>query len=137
MLKELGLCYERLPWYTLEKDLEKNGYSLINWPTGVVRKHGNRGIHDLSALEVNKLYEAITCPDETHRLRICRSQSALTVVPVQPVNRTPPAASSSKRPVPNESDFHGSPSKRIRFKDMTSKVRQQNLNERQDDGAVG
>ncbi|KAI6008556.1 hypothetical protein EDC04DRAFT_892978 [Pisolithus marmoratus] len=122
MLKELGLRYNRLPWYTLEKDLEKNGYALINWPTGVDRKRRNKGIHDLSAAGVNKLYEAITCPDETQRLHICRSQSALTVVPVQPVNRTPAAASSSKRPVPEESDFDGSPSKRVRFKDMTSKV---------------
>ncbi|KAI6027258.1 hypothetical protein EDC04DRAFT_167692 [Pisolithus marmoratus] len=134
MLSELGLPYERLPWYTLEKDLEKNGYAVMNWPIGVLRKRGNRGIHDLSAVEVNKLYEAITRPDETHRLRICRSQSALTV---QPVNRTPAFASSSKHPVPEENDFHGFPSKRIRFKDMTSKVSQPNLTELQDNGAVG
>ncbi|KAI6021091.1 hypothetical protein EDC04DRAFT_2901439 [Pisolithus marmoratus] len=135
MLKELGLPYERLPWYTLEKDLEKNGYALINWPAGVLRKRGNRGIHDLSAVEVNKLYEAITCSDET-RLRICRSQSAsaLTVV-VQPV--TLAVASGSKRPIPEERDLHSSPLKRIRFKDMTTKVSQQNLREHQGDGVVG
>ncbi|KAI6027210.1 hypothetical protein EDC04DRAFT_3142857 [Pisolithus marmoratus] len=136
MLRELGLPYERLPWYTLEKDLEKNGYAVMNWPIGVLRKRRNRGIHDLSAVEVNKLYEAITRPDETHRPRICRSQSALTVVPVQPVNRTPAFASSSKGPVPEENDFHGFPSKRIRFKDMTSKVSQPNLTELQDNGAL-
>ncbi|KAI6027234.1 hypothetical protein EDC04DRAFT_3092031 [Pisolithus marmoratus] len=137
LLKELGLPYERLPWYTLEKDLEKNGYVLINWPVGVVRKRGNRGIHDLSAVEVNELYEAITCSDETRRLRISRGQSALTVVPVQPVNRILAVASGSKRPVPEERDLHSSPSKRIRFRDMTTKVSQQNLREHQGDGAVG
>ncbi|KAI5986573.1 hypothetical protein EDC04DRAFT_1540139 [Pisolithus marmoratus] len=134
MLKELGLPYERLPWYTLEKDLEKNGYSLINWPAGVLRKRGNRGIHDLNAVEVNKLYEAITCSDEARRLCICRSQTALTV---QPVNRTLAVASGSKRSVPEERDLYSPPQKRLRFKDMTTKVLQQNLREHQGDSAVG
>ncbi|KAI6100439.1 hypothetical protein EDD16DRAFT_469250 [Pisolithus croceorrhizus] len=78
MLRELGLPYERLPWYTLEKDLKKHGFALVNWPAGILRKRGNRGIRDLSAVEVNTLYEAITCLDESRRLRICRRPSALT-----------------------------------------------------------
>ncbi|KAI6130761.1 hypothetical protein EDD16DRAFT_1540667 [Pisolithus croceorrhizus] len=132
MLRELNLPYERLPWYTLDKDLEKRGYALVNWPAAVLRKRGNRGIHDLSAVEVNTLYEAITRPDET-RLRICRHPSALTVVPVKPVNHTPVAALGSKRPV-EEPDAPGHPSKRIRFRDMTSKVLRQHPS---DHGASG
>ncbi|KAI6039537.1 hypothetical protein EDC04DRAFT_1699220 [Pisolithus marmoratus] len=138
MLRQFSLPYERLPWSTLEKDLEKNGYALVNWPPGVLRKRGNRGIHDLSAVEVNKLYEAITCPDEPRRLRICRqpSPSALTVVPVQPTNRTPVVALGSKRPA-EERDLSSHQSKRIRFRDMTSKVMQRNLGEGQGDCRAG
>ncbi|KAI6000365.1 hypothetical protein F5J12DRAFT_845587, partial [Pisolithus orientalis] len=77
MLGELSLPCKRLPWSTLEQELEKNGYALVNWPTGV-HKRGNKGIHDLSAVDVNKLYDAITCPDETRRLHIRRRPSALT-----------------------------------------------------------
>ncbi|KAI6027236.1 hypothetical protein EDC04DRAFT_3142871 [Pisolithus marmoratus] len=130
MLRQFSLPYERLPWSTLEKDLEKIGYALVNWPTGVLRRRGNRGIHDLSAVEVNKLYEAITCPDEPRRLRICRrpSASALTVVPVQPPNPTAVVALGSKRPA-EERDLPSHQSKRIRFRDMTSKVMQRNLGE--------
>ncbi|KAI6029867.1 hypothetical protein PISMIDRAFT_680768, partial [Pisolithus microcarpus 441] len=51
MLRELNLPYERLPWYTLEKDLKKHGCTLVNWPGGILRKRGNRGIHDLNAME--------------------------------------------------------------------------------------
>ncbi|KAI6029870.1 hypothetical protein PISMIDRAFT_680753 [Pisolithus microcarpus 441] len=136
LLGELNLPYERLPWYTLEKDLKKHGCALVNWPAGVLRKRGNRGIHDLSAVEVNSLYEAVASPDESRRLRICRCPSTLTVAPVQPVNRTSAAASGSKRPMgPEETDFPGHPSKRIR--DMTSKVSQQHFGEPREDGTVG
>ncbi|KAI6100440.1 hypothetical protein EDD16DRAFT_1655622 [Pisolithus croceorrhizus] len=145
MLRELNLPYERLPWYTLEKDLKKHGCTVVNWPAGVHRKHGNRGIHDLSAVEVNSLYEAITCPDESHRLRICRCLSSLTgiygeshryvyslksllVVPVRPMNHTATAVVGSKRPA-DDLDLPSHPSKIIRFKDMTSKVSQQHLSD--------
>ncbi|KAI6141173.1 hypothetical protein BKA82DRAFT_133200, partial [Pisolithus tinctorius] len=74
---ELSLPCNRLPWSTLEQELEKNGYALVNWPAGV-RKRGNKGIHDLSAVDVNKLYDAIKCTDETRRLHIRRRASALT-----------------------------------------------------------
>ncbi|KAI6001449.1 hypothetical protein EDD15DRAFT_2232029 [Pisolithus albus] len=136
MLREHDLPYERLPWYTLEKDLKKHGCALVNWPAGVLRKRGNRGIHDLSAVEVNSLYEAITCLDESRRLRICRRPSTLTVVPVQQIDHTPAAASGSKRSV-EELDSPGHPSKRIRFRDMTSKVSQQHLSDLRADGATG
>ncbi|KAI6029881.1 hypothetical protein PISMIDRAFT_680718 [Pisolithus microcarpus 441] len=133
MLRELNLPYERLPWYTLEKDLKKHGCALVNWPAGVVRKRGNRGIHDLSAVEVSTLYEAITHPDESRRLRICRCSSTLTVVPV---NHTSTTASGSKRPL-EELNSPGHPSRRIRFRDMTSKVSQQHLSDLQAGGASG
>ncbi|KAI5989482.1 hypothetical protein EDD15DRAFT_2283758 [Pisolithus albus] len=136
MLREHDLPYERLPWYTLEKDLKKHGCALVNWPAGVLRKRGNRGIHDLSAVEVNSLYEAITCLDEPRRLRICRRPSTLTVVPVQQVDHTAAAASGSKRSV-EELDSPGHPSKRIRFRDMTSKVSQQHLSDLRADGPSG
>ncbi|KAI6097193.1 hypothetical protein F5141DRAFT_1220199 [Pisolithus sp. B1] len=132
MLRKLSLPYERLPWYTLETELEKHGCTLVNWPAGVVRKRGNRGIHDLSTVQVNSLYIAITRPDESHRLRICRRPSPLTVAPVRPVNHSPAAASGSKR-LMEELDLPGLPSKRIRFKDMTSKVLQQHLIGAQED----
>ncbi|KAI6029884.1 hypothetical protein PISMIDRAFT_680708 [Pisolithus microcarpus 441] len=137
MLREHNLAYERLPWYTLEKDLKRHGCALVNWPVGVPRKRGNRGIHDLSAVEVSALYEAITCPDESRRLCICRCPSMLTVEPVQAVNHTSAAASGSKRPVPEEADVPGHSSKRIRFRDMTSKVSQQHSSNPQADGASG
>ncbi|KAI6097197.1 hypothetical protein F5141DRAFT_1149975 [Pisolithus sp. B1] len=133
MLRELNLPSERLPWYTLEKDLEKHGCALINWPAEVLRKRGNRGIHDLSAVEVNTLYEAITCPDELRRLHICRRPSTLTVVSAQQVDHTSVAASGSKRPL---EDLPGHSSKRIRFKDMTSKVSQQRLSDPRADGTA-
>ncbi|KAI5984983.1 hypothetical protein F5J12DRAFT_787454 [Pisolithus orientalis] len=58
---KLKLHYEWLPWYTLKKDLEKHRFALVNWLAGVLHKCGDRGIHDLSAVEVNKLYKAVTC----------------------------------------------------------------------------
>ncbi|KAI5989546.1 hypothetical protein EDD15DRAFT_1305470 [Pisolithus albus] len=150
---EHDLPYERLPWYTLEKDLKKHGCALVNWPAGVLRKRGNRGIHDLSAVEVSTLYEAITRPDESGRLRICRCPSTLTgmcdesliclltaiilVVPVQPVSHTSAAALGSKRPLPEEPDVPSHSSKRIRFRDMTSKVSQQHSSNPRSDGAPG
>ncbi|KAI6001450.1 hypothetical protein EDD15DRAFT_2361856 [Pisolithus albus] len=137
MFRELNLPYERLPWYTLEKDLKKHGCALVNWPAGVLRKPGNRGIHDLSAVEVNSLYEAIMSSDESRRLRICRCPSTLTVVPVQPVSHTSVAASGSKRPVPEEADVPGLSSKRVRFRVMTSKVSQQHSSNPQVDEVSG
>ncbi|KAI6141224.1 hypothetical protein BKA82DRAFT_22731 [Pisolithus tinctorius] len=135
MLGELSLPCKCLPWSTLEQELEKNGYALVNWPTGV-HKRRNKGIHDLSAVDVNKLYDAITCTDETRCLHIRRRTSALTVVPVQPIECTRPVASCSKRPTEAQ-DLHGHSSKRIKFKDMTSKVMQQNLSELWGDGMTG
>ena len=61
------ISHGRLPWSTLESDLEKQGLGLVNWPAGVPRKR-NRGIYDLSAEHADKLYHAIMHHDEEHRL---------------------------------------------------------------------
>ena len=63
------ISHGRLPWSTLESDLEKQGLALVNWPAGVPRKR-NRGIYDLSAEHADKLYRVIMDPDEEHRLRL-------------------------------------------------------------------
>ena len=60
--------HNRLPWSTLETDLENRGIRLINWPAEVPRKHGNRGINDLSAEHADTLYRAIMHPDKENRL---------------------------------------------------------------------
>ncbi|KAI6141245.1 hypothetical protein BKA82DRAFT_4203753, partial [Pisolithus tinctorius] len=54
--------------------------------------------------------------------------SIILVVPVQPVECTPPVASRSKR-LTEAHGLHGQPSKRTRFEDMTSKVMQLSLSE--------
>ena len=63
--------HNRLPWSTLETDLENRGIRLINWPAEVPRKHGNRGINDLSAEHADTLYHAIMHPDKDNRLGLC------------------------------------------------------------------
>lgn len=49
---------DRLPWSTLKKDLQKNGYGIVNWPQGVVRDR-DKGISGLSAEDANKLHNAL------------------------------------------------------------------------------
>ena len=61
------ISHGRLPWSTLENDLQKHGLALVNWPDEVPRKR-NRGIYDLSAEHADKLYRAIMHHDEEHRL---------------------------------------------------------------------
>ncbi|KAI5989569.1 hypothetical protein EDD15DRAFT_1306987 [Pisolithus albus] len=115
MLGEVDLPCERLPWYTLDKDLEKHGFVLVNWPAGVVRKRSNKGIYDLSTVDVNLLYQAIMHPDEACRLRICRRPSEFTAKPTLLIS------SSSKRPMQcSDSNVH--PAKRTRFKDETMRL---------------
>ncbi|KAI6000329.1 hypothetical protein F5J12DRAFT_784356 [Pisolithus orientalis] len=61
VLRKLKLHFKWLPWCTLKKDLEKHRFALVNWLAGVLHKCGDRGIHDLSAVEVDKLYKAVAC----------------------------------------------------------------------------
>lgn len=115
MLREVNLPCEHLPWYALEKDLEKRGFVLVNWPAGVVRKRGDKGVHDLSTVDVNLLYQAIMHPDEACRLRICRRPSEFTTNPSLLIS------SSSKRPMQcSDSNVH--PAKRTRYKDETMRL---------------
>ncbi|KAI6001362.1 hypothetical protein EDD15DRAFT_2231470 [Pisolithus albus] len=66
---------------------------------------------------------------------ICLLPAIILVVPVQPVSHTSAAASGSKRHVQEEADVPNRSSKRIRFRDMTSKVSQQHSSNPQSDGA--
>ncbi|KAI6001413.1 hypothetical protein EDD15DRAFT_2231876 [Pisolithus albus] len=59
----------------------------------------------------------------------------ILVVPVQPVSHTSATALGSKRPLQEEPNVPGCSSKRIRFRDMTSKVLQQHSSNPQVDGA--
>lgn len=107
---ELNSPHERLPWYTLERVLEKHGFDLVNWAAGVLRKCGNRVIHDLGAVEADIL-----------RSYYVSSRASTT----------------SKPHTHGGTRFTQSPSKRTRFRDVTSKVMQQNEREWQVDGAPG
>ena len=49
---------DRLPWSTVEGELEKQGYAIHNWPQGVFRE-GDKGVYSLSAEEVDRLYHAL------------------------------------------------------------------------------
>jgi hypothetical protein len=49
---------DRLPWSTLEGELEKQGYAIRNWPQGVIRER-DKGVYSLSAEEADRLYHAL------------------------------------------------------------------------------
>ena len=57
---EIGfkLSNGRLPWSTLDGDLRRKGYMIVNWPQGVVRDR-DRGISGLSAEDADKLHDAL------------------------------------------------------------------------------
>ncbi|KAI9573319.1 WD40-repeat-containing domain protein [Boletus coccyginus] len=60
MLRKVGfkLSNGRLPWSTLEGDLWKKGYMIVNWPQGVVRDR-DKGVSGLSAEDADKLHDAL------------------------------------------------------------------------------
>ncbi|KAI9456487.1 hypothetical protein HD554DRAFT_1847597 [Boletus coccyginus] len=60
MLGEIGFSIpnDRLPWSTLEGELEKRGYTILHWPQGVFRER-DKGIYSLGAEEADKLYRAL------------------------------------------------------------------------------
>ncbi|KAF8834854.1 hypothetical protein BDN67DRAFT_512284 [Paxillus ammoniavirescens] len=66
-----------LPWSTLEGDLQKHGYEITNWPSGVPREN-DKGIHTLSAGHVHKLYAAFTQVQDEDRPRFVRRVDQLT-----------------------------------------------------------
>ncbi|KAI9456489.1 hypothetical protein HD554DRAFT_2145206 [Boletus coccyginus] len=49
---------DRLPWSTLEGELEKRGYTILHWPQGVLREK-DKGVYSLGAEEADKLYRAL------------------------------------------------------------------------------
>jgi len=65
---EIGfkLSNGRLPWSTLEGDLQKKGYTIVNWPQGVVRDR-DKGVSGLSAEDADKLHDALFVDEQ--RLR--------------------------------------------------------------------
>ncbi|KIJ06592.1 hypothetical protein PAXINDRAFT_20221 [Paxillus involutus ATCC 200175] len=73
MLREIKfpLHNRYLPWSTLEGDLQKHGYEITNWPSGVPREN-DKGIHTLSAGHVHKLYLALTQARVEDRPRFIR-----------------------------------------------------------------
>ena len=77
---EIGfkLSNGRLPWSTLEGDLQKKGYVVINWPQGVVRDR-DKGISGLSAEDTDKLHDALFVDE--HRLQfVPRGERKLTTI---------------------------------------------------------
>ena len=57
---EIGfkLSNGRLPWSTLDGDLQRKGYMIVNWPQGVVRDR-DKWISGLSAEDADKLHDAL------------------------------------------------------------------------------
>ena len=64
----------RLPWSTLEGELEKQGYAIHNWPQGVFREK-DKGVYSLSAEEAAKLYHALF--SDERRLQFVRRDGGM------------------------------------------------------------
>ena len=64
----------RLPWSTLEGDLQKRGYTIFDWLHGVDRDR-EKGISGLSAEGAYKLYDALFVDDD--RIRFVRCEGEL------------------------------------------------------------
>ncbi|KAF8546094.1 hypothetical protein OG21DRAFT_1491587 [Imleria badia] len=75
MLREIGfrLSNGRLPWSTLEGDLRKKGYTIVNWPQGVNRER-DKGVFGISAEDADKLYDALFVGD--HWIRFVRCEES-------------------------------------------------------------
>ncbi|KAL4072427.1 hypothetical protein V8B97DRAFT_1917205 [Scleroderma yunnanense] len=108
--------HDYLPWSTLEKSLAKHGLEFINWPEGVTREIGNRGIRDLSAEQVDKLYNAIVHPDVQRRLDLRPLESSSDQAQdTGGILLDSNVTSGSKRTLTSD-QHNGQPSKRIRFR---------------------
>jgi hypothetical protein len=57
---EIGfkLSNGRLPWSTLDRDLQRTGYMIVDWPQGVVRDR-DKGISGLGGEDADKLHDAL------------------------------------------------------------------------------
>ncbi|KAF9234058.1 hypothetical protein BU15DRAFT_66049 [Melanogaster broomeanus] len=118
MLQDINfpVLHGRLPWATLQKDLEIHGYSIVNWPAEVARKRWNKGINSLNASDADTLYYAVMHPDEAHRVRFCPRASGSAdhnqgFTPSQGVGRL-------KRP--SSRDSSGNTLKRSKFRTTTA-----------------
>ena len=69
-----GVPKDRLPWSTLERELEKKGYAIHNWPQGVFRER-DKGVYSLSAEEADKLYHALF--SDERRLQFVRRDGGM------------------------------------------------------------
>ena len=65
---------DRLPWSTLEGELEKQGYAIHNWPQGVFRER-DKGVYSLSAEEADTLYHALF--SDERRLQFVRCDGGM------------------------------------------------------------
>ncbi|KAF9231144.1 hypothetical protein BU15DRAFT_68582 [Melanogaster broomeanus] len=117
MLREIRfpLRKNRLPWFTLEGDLQKHGYMLVNWPSRVPREN-DKGIRSLNAAQVDRLYFSVKQGRDTDRLRFESCVDELTdqdenMIVVQ-------NAGSSKRRA--EIDDHDGQGRRTRFRVTTA-----------------
>ncbi|KAF9233685.1 hypothetical protein BU15DRAFT_66394 [Melanogaster broomeanus] len=117
MLREIRfpMRKNRLPWFTLEDDLQKHGYTIVNWPSRVPREN-DKGIRSLNAAQVDRLYFAVKQARDTDRLRFERcvdeptdQDESVTVVQ---------NAGSSKRRA--EIDNHDGQGRRTRFRVTTA-----------------
>ncbi|KAI9573316.1 hypothetical protein HD554DRAFT_2311037 [Boletus coccyginus] len=77
MLRKVGfkLSNGRLPWSTLEGDLQKKGYMIVNWPRGVVRDR-DKGVSGLSAEDVDKLHDALFVDEQRLQFVPCGEECA-------------------------------------------------------------
>ncbi|KAF8447292.1 hypothetical protein L210DRAFT_3525623 [Boletus edulis BED1] len=80
MLREIGfkLSNGRLPWSTLEGDLSKKGYTILNWPHGVVRDR-DKGISGLSAEDTDRLHDALFVDEQHIQFIPCGEGKIMTI----------------------------------------------------------
>ena len=69
---EIGfkLSNGRLPWSTLDGDLQRKGYMIVNWPQGVLRDR-DKGVSGLSAEDADKLHDALFVDERRIRFVPC------------------------------------------------------------------
>ena len=69
---EIGfkLSNGRLPWSTLDGDLQRKGYMIINWPQGIFRDR-DKGVSGLSAEDADKLHDALFVDERRIRFVPC------------------------------------------------------------------
>ncbi|KAF9233678.1 hypothetical protein BU15DRAFT_66386 [Melanogaster broomeanus] len=105
----------RLPWFTLEDEVQKHGYMIVNWPSGVPREN-DKGISSLNTAQADTLYFAVKQATDTDRLRFERCVDGPTDQD-ESVRVVRNAGSSKRRVEIRGCEGQG---KRTRFKSMRS-----------------